>query len=147
METHWHWISMYFPSLRIHNCSERNPEKDIFRNNGGRIERRKKAGSKACWDDSHMAVPDWECLLEASVVADLPGHVGPGGGGCHVDAGGGVGACACTKRKQWLKGHISHWEALQCHDAVINFACQTNSLWADPSDVKQQPTQRNFRLQ
>lgn len=41
MKTHRHWNSMYFPSLRFHNCSEHNPGKDIFRNNRGHIGRRK----------------------------------------------------------------------------------------------------------
>ncbi len=96
-----------FPSLRFHNCSEHNPGKDIFRSNRGSIDE-EKAGSKACWDDSHMAVPDWECLLEASIIARLPGHICPGGGCHHMDIGGGVGACACSVEKQWEECCLKH---------------------------------------
>lgn len=58
----------------------------------------KEAKSKACWDHSHMAVPDWECLLEAAVIAWLPWDVGRGRRDRNVDVFGGVRACACGER-------------------------------------------------
>lgn len=57
----------------------------------------KKAKSKACWDHSHMAVPDWECLLEAAIVAWLPWDVGRGRRDRNVDVFRGVRACACRE--------------------------------------------------
>lgn len=57
----------------------------------------KEAKSKACWDHSHMAVPDWECLLETTIVAWLPWDVGRGRRDQNVDVFGGVRACACRE--------------------------------------------------
>lgn len=57
-----------------------------------------------------MAIPDWECLLESSIVAHHPGHVGPDGGSRHTDAGGGVGACAYGEEQMWT-GHC--WSLLE----------------------------------
>lgn len=78
-----------------------------------------KAGSKACWDDSHMAIPDWECLLETSIISCFPRHIGQSGERSHMDIGRGVGACACREGKQFLKGHISHRVALLWYPTFI----------------------------
>lgn len=44
-----------------------------------------------------MAVPNWECLLEAAIVAWLPWDVGRGRRDRNVDVFGGVRACACRE--------------------------------------------------
>ena len=49
---------------------------------------------------SHWAVPHGERLLEAPVVAGLPGHVGGGDGWQDVDVARSVGAGACGRNQK-----------------------------------------------
>lgn len=57
MKTHSSWTSMYFPSLYFTTVLNTTLEKTFSEITEDESEEG-KAGSKACWDDSHMAIPD-----------------------------------------------------------------------------------------
>lgn len=54
---------------------------------------RKEAESKACWDDSQRAVPNWECLFVSAIIARFPGNVGWGHGNSNTHITWGMGTC------------------------------------------------------
>ena len=57
IKTHSHWIAMYFHLYIFTTVLNTTPEQ-TFSETTEEVFEEEKAESKACWDDSHMAIPD-----------------------------------------------------------------------------------------